>query len=141
MDWQEEAHWYWENVYLKLHPPRRLRPKKEKKPTKPSPYPSEKRMDKEQIRGMFFVQGLTMREIARLKGISHQRAHQIIRDYRTIDPSKTRQIREKSPICSDCKKNPTAHVHHIDHDSKNNDLSNLVALCKKCHYQRHRVGH
>jgi len=27
----------------------------------------------------------------------------------------------------------TLHVHHIDYDKKNNDMSNLITLCKSCH--------
>lgn len=28
-------------------------------------------------------------------------------------------------------------IHHIDHDRKNNDISNLIVLCKKCHQEHH----
>ena len=28
-------------------------------------------------------------------------------------------------------------VHHLDHDRTNNELSNLVILCRKCHMQEH----
>ncbi len=30
------------------------------------------------------------------------------------------------------------HVHHIDHDRDNNNLDNLILLCRDCHIKRHK---
>lgn len=38
--------------------------------------------------------------------------------------------------CADCG-NEVEHVHHIDGDTTNNDLENLVGLCNSCHMRRH----
>lgn len=43
-------------------------------------------------------------------------------------------------ICYSCKKyHISVDVHHIDQDSKNHDLKNLMPLCKPCHKLIHRV--
>jgi phage FluMu protein Com len=39
--------------------------------------------------------------------------------------------------CADCS-GEVEHVHHLDHDKKNNALENLVGLCARCHIRRHR---
>lgn len=43
--------------------------------------------------------------------------------------------------CPRCERGPESvewfEVHHKDHDPTNGDLSNLVALCRKCHYEEH----
>lgn len=33
-----------------------------------------------------------------------------------------------------------ANIHHIDNDSTNNDLKNLVLLCQECHMRLHHSG-
>jgi hypothetical protein len=39
--------------------------------------------------------------------------------------------------CSLCGSMDNLLIHHIDHDRKNNDISNLIVLCKKCHQEHH----
>ena len=39
--------------------------------------------------------------------------------------------------CSLCGSIDNLLIHHIDHDRKNNDISNLIVLCKKCHQEHH----
>ena len=46
----------------------------------------------------------------------------------------------KFTACEGCKSAAAAEVHHVDGDPFNNDLSNLKALCRKCHQAEHR-GH
>ena len=45
------------------------------------------------------------------------------------------RIRDKCQcqICSNIEDNKCHSVHHIDYDKKNNDPSNLITLCRKCH--------
>lgn len=40
--------------------------------------------------------------------------------------------------CEWCSSKDNLLVHHKDHNRKNNDISNLTVVCKKCH-QRHHV--
>lgn len=45
---------------------------------------------------------------------------------------------KKCPICG-WNEYPEAFViHHIDHNRHNNDLSNLIVLCRNCHFLVHR---
>lgn len=42
--------------------------------------------------------------------------------------------------CRRCKYNEfesSVHIHHIDHNKLNNDISNLIALCANCHLSLH----
>ena len=46
----------------------------------------------------------------------------------------------KDVICKDCKKRfprTKIQIHHKDGNRKNNNLRNLIALCKSCHLKRH----
>jgi hypothetical protein len=38
----------------------------------------------------------------------------------------------------DCRSDVPPHIHHIDNDSSNNNLRNLIALCPNCHAKAHR---
>lgn len=40
--------------------------------------------------------------------------------------------------CSKCNSKRNIHVHHIDENRKNNELSNLQVLCASCHMKKHR---
>ncbi|MBP9686371.1 MAG: HNH endonuclease [Candidatus Doudnabacteria bacterium] len=53
-----------------------------------------------------------------------------------------RKIMERhniSPICTHCKISNARVliVHHIDHNRSNNNISNLMWLCRNCHYLIH----
>lgn len=52
---------------------------------------------------------------------------------------KLMQNHKISPVCRDCKLTDkrVLIVHHIDHDRTNNKISNLVWLCRNCHYIIH----
>ncbi len=41
----------------------------------------------------------------------------------------------QNPICEICKKKPATQIHHKDGSKTNHSLSNLQALCRKCHYK------
>ena len=42
--------------------------------------------------------------------------------------------------CHFCNKDDnTLQVHHIDHDRFNNEISNLIILCRKCHVKLHSL--
>lgn len=40
--------------------------------------------------------------------------------------------------CAICKERDGHDVHHIDGDGRNNELSNLIRLCRSCHMRVHR---
>lgn len=40
--------------------------------------------------------------------------------------------------CSQCNSTRNIHVHHIDENRKNNEISNLRVLCASCHMTVHR---
>ena len=42
-------------------------------------------------------------------------------------------------VCELCGSKENLLIHHIDHNRYNNDLSNLMVLCKKCHQEHHCV--
>lgn len=54
-----------------------------------------------------------------------------------------RSLKDKYKECSECCKDLTNAgryewvVHHIDHNRKNNNLSNFTILCKRCHQLEH----
>lgn len=45
--------------------------------------------------------------------------------------------RQRGHACADCGTGDDLLVHHEDRDRQNNDLSNLVTLCRGCHTKRH----
>jgi len=49
-------------------------------------------------------------------------------------------IREKGEQCVACASTSNIVVHHKDADRENNDLENLVPLCKSCHRALHNGG-
>lgn len=46
-------------------------------------------------------------------------------------------------VCGECDRTKVLHVHHIDGNHSNDDISNLVVLCPTCHNRAHYVvdGH
>ena len=40
-------------------------------------------------------------------------------------------------VCAWCGSTENLLTHHKDHNRRNNDLDNLVAICKKCHQTHH----
>jgi len=57
-------------------------------------------------------------------------------------PSMLRQevLKKHNCSCMRCNYNENTgslHIHHIDHDYYNNDMTNLIVLCANCHYSLH----
>ena len=48
-------------------------------------------------------------------------------------------IKAEHGQCTKCGATENLHVHHIDHDTKNNDVENLIVLCQSCHIKYHRL--
>lgn len=79
------------------------------------------------------------------KGISHTAIHQERHPFFTTGIRsyvKHAKRNGKLPICEDCGKSGTfgtkIHVHHIDGNRNNNDITNLKVLCSKCHVNIHQ---
>jgi len=49
-------------------------------------------------------------------------------------------LRAKGEYCHLCGRTDRIEVHHINADSTNNDLENLVPVCPSCHEQIHTAG-
>lgn len=87
--------------------------------------------------------------IGKLFGISRQRVHQLISGY--VPPVNRRKIikyrwlnklfdaifERDNYKCQSCNKEKATLVHHIDKNNFNNDPTNLVSLCNKCHLALH----
>lgn len=91
-------------------------------------------------------QGYSLGSVSALFGISRQRVQQITSGYQQLI-KKSNHFKELSNIvkerqeqsCLKC--GSISHnllIHHIDGDDSNNELTNLVALCSKCHLDLHR---
>jgi len=50
---------------------------------------------------------------------------------------RSKAFRYKKEICEVCKSQSNLEVHHIDKNRENNELTNLLVLCKKCHQKIH----
>ncbi len=42
--------------------------------------------------------------------------------------------------CYLCGSNDNLHRHHVDWIHSNNELSNIIIVCKRCHTELHKVG-
>lgn len=71
---------------------------------------------------------------------SGQNSH-LWKPIKNLRPSNKQSLRihmaSKYKSCYDCGSTSNLHVHHVDHNPKNNSESNLVLLRKKCHANRH----
>lgn len=47
------------------------------------------------------------------------------------------EVLHRDHICRQCAKFGALEVHHIDHDATNNELTNLIGLCRTCHSSYH----
>ena len=79
------------------------------------------------------LSGKTLQQVGKAFGVSRERVRQIVND---IKPRMVYRKYVKS-FCEVCgepdKDNIPLHVHHIDHDHKNNNPINLMTLCRQCH--------
>lgn len=51
-----------------------------------------------------------------------------------------RALDEHGRRCANCGASEGIEVHHRDGDRSNNEVSNLLPLCRHCHRRLHRVG-
>jgi len=69
--------------------------------------------------------------IGKIFHISRQRVHQIYSGYNTVDQKISKALKEDK--CEVCFSKGNLDLHHIDGNPKNNDKTNLLTACKKCH--------
>lgn len=79
----------------------------------------------------------TQVQIAEIMGVSRQRIHQILKDYISGGYRSRKKLRILNGGCKICHEKATI-LHHIDHNSHNNKLKNLLPVCIKCHHRLHR---
>lgn len=48
-------------------------------------------------------------------------------------------IRDRGQLCERCGNWEAIEVHHIDKNPRNNEISNLLLLCKDCHRAIHKA--
>jgi len=76
-------------------------------------------------------------ETGKLLGISRQRVHQVVANYRNFGierfNKKERAIFSDRQECEVCQKEKATVIHHRDLNNANDDTANLLPVCKKCH--------
>lgn len=97
--------------------------------------------DKE-ISELYFKGDIQVTKIGKRFGISRQRVHQIATGYRSLSKDSHGQnirvlILERDKVCRGCGRKRNLQVHHIDKNPNNNETSNLILLCQKCHKDKH----
>jgi hypothetical protein len=67
-------------------------------------------------------------------GVSEYPGHSEFKRNRLI------KLQQANYKCEKCKNKKAVYVHHIDNSKSNHKLSNLMALCAKCHCTFHKGG-
>lgn len=89
--------------------------------------------------GMYFCSNICKNKAQRIdSGINYKLpSHYGTSDINYRDKA-LRYYDNKCRICTYDEYPEILHVHHIDHNHMNNDLSNLIILCPNCHAKVHR---
>lgn len=66
-----------------------------------------------------------------------QRRAQVKDDATAKQTMMSRARKFKTTSCAVCAETTRLHIHHIDHDFRNNDPANLMTLCVLCHNRVH----
>ena len=88
---------------------------------------------------MLYQNGNGYSKIASQLHVSRQRIHQIVANYKNFghDRLSKKKLKKLGKNCSICRQ-PFKDIHHIDRNNLNDDISNLMPLCERCHYEIHR---
>jgi len=94
--------------------------------------------------------GLSYEQIGSLFGVSRQYAHQLISGYgevnnslhkrNSINKAHSLALQRDNNTCQICQSQNRVIIHHIDGDDTNNNLENLLSVCRKCHQNIHIMG-
>ena len=87
--------------------------------------PEKKERNKEIL--LKHLQGLSYREIGEIYRIDRSAVWRVVRRFTRLGYN-----------CIFCDKK-MGHIHHADLDRTNNDKSNLISLCSKCHEKIHNI--
>ena len=80
-------------------------------------------------------------------GVSRQRVHQIIKNYSSLNGSskvlggtnkRDKVLIKYKHCCCYCGSTNILEIHHLDNNCKNNNIDNLILLCKNCHTKTHK---
>lgn len=93
-------------------------------------------MTNKELMKIMYKNGKSYSEIGRILGVSRQRVHQVIKNYKNIGKKNRESFYEKFDKCKICC-NPAIALHHIDKDNTNDKPENLIPVCKDCHYKLH----
>lgn len=94
-----------------------------------------------------FNAGIKQADLGRKYNLSRARIGQIVHGYKTIKIKKLKYhvfIRDKNQctLKEKCKgQKLELNIHHLDQNSKNNNIDNLITLCDKCHAFVHSLLH
>ena len=66
-----------------------------------------------------------------------QRQAQVKPDATHKQTMMSRARKHKKSQCRVCLATSRLHIHHLDHNVRNNELSNLMTLCVTCHNRHH----
>ena len=68
--------------------------------------------------------------------------HRAYHGYNSKQYRDNRRIKLKdNPVCEKCHKNKAIGTHHKDYEPGNNDINNLMTVCRKCHNKLHTKIH
>ena len=103
----------------------------------------ENNVDKKEVVGLFNL-GMKQADIARKFLVTRQRINTIVKKRKGVRYQLYKKVMRKDGgrcfICNvrfDIDKN-LVNIHHIDFSPANNNLDNLVTLCRNCHLLVHR---
>jgi hypothetical protein len=96
--------------------------------------------DKKNMKKLYLENGYTYKAIGDLYGVSRQRVHSIITGYKSFSSSGMSFANLPGLNISICRKcsGVAKYVHHVDRNSSNNRMSNLMPLCVPCHKFIHK---
>lgn len=96
-------------------------------------------IDKQEVFRLYGIYN-SQTKVANIMGVTHQRVHQIVKNYHnsgTIPRRKNLYKLAWKDLCFICNKK-TKVLHHGDFDNTNDTIENLVPLCDYCHNQVHK---
>ncbi len=77
--------------------------------------------------------------VGRALNLSRQRVHQIVKNYKHFGRFNRAKIYDKAwkDTCQICLVSDAIALHHIDGNNENDDIANLLPVCRACHYKTH----